>query len=582
MKNLFIIFLFLFAVTITAVAQEQIPEPKDWIRQHEGIPIVGSMHWHWLQTNPDAVKDMKKAGVDVLRFHIENAQHVETLSDSSLGYGFQFIPASTLGLNYIHYYTDAKYSIWEAEGNPEYGANLIFFDEEMNDSVMVVRGSGSNKYLKLLPSAASLQDTTLMWGPYYRQDIKYHSTIDGIYRDVEYRADYLMRLEWNIPSADTTASYNPDTPICRIQITQSYAVTTSQLGCTYPIVDTILTLDKFLQLNQWKEFNFEYTLANDSCTSASNLPQPQTDYMSDLIKDSTNIAKRQERQYIQFKVTWLGNPNFLLSVDKVTISDERGILLKNTSIPEGQILAQDNLLDDFYDYVTGYLGFDEPTSIDIAEPIRIVKGILNTKSNYERPLWLPWMQFWDAAFESRNNEFGAMSLNPWEEFYKRVGYGNIIQNTYLFDLPCNDSVVNIYPNLCAGDWRATNIERMVNFQYKQASKLDPYWGASIQCGEDTPPYGNSYQRNIGSHEFLYTANLALLCGAKFLDLYTYFARSEPDANPCILCNAIVTWTGTIENDIKTDKYYTIHDTLNPRLEGLFGKTIKKLNPVHNS
>src|SRR5690606_3857928 len=152
---------------------------------------------------------------------------------------------------------------------------------------------------------------------------------------------------------------------------------------------------------------------------------------------------------------------------------------------------------------------------------------------------------------------------------------------YLFDLPCNDSVVNIYPNLCAGDWRATNIERMVNFQYKQASKLDPYWGASIQCGEDTPPYGNSYQRNIGSHEFLYTVNLAVMYGAKFIDLYTYFARGEPDDEPCELCNQIVNHIGGIANDTPTVKYYTLRDTINPRLEGLFGKTIKKLNLVND-
>src|SRR5690606_5565418 len=76
-------------------------------------------------------------------------------------------------------------------------------------------------------------------------------------------------------------------------------------------------------------------------------------------------------------------------------------------------------------------------------------------------------------------------------------------------------------------------------------------------------------------------NLAVMYGAKFIDLYTYFARGEPDDEPCELCNQIVNHIGGIANDTPTVKYYTLRDTINPRLEGLFGKTIKKLNLVND-
>ena len=78
MKNLifFILIIFFYTISFNVFAQEQISEPNDWIRQQDGIPIVGSMHWHWLRDNPDAVKDMKTAGVDVLRFHVEDVNHV--------------------------------------------------------------------------------------------------------------------------------------------------------------------------------------------------------------------------------------------------------------------------------------------------------------------------------------------------------------------------------------------------------------------------------------------------------------------------------------------------------------------------
>ncbi len=72
-------------------------------------------------------------------------------------------------------------------------------------------------------------------------------------------------------------------------------------------------------------------------------------------------------------------------------------------------------------------------------------------------------------------------------------------------------------------------------------------------------------------------------GAKFISLYTYFAQR--DTNSCDsgwTCHAIIDFVGNINNEIYTDKYYMLRDTLNPRLKGLFGKTLKGLVPVADS
>jgi hypothetical protein len=572
MKYLFQIFMILlFIFSSTSVCQ-------DLIKDFDGIPIEAGLHWDWVRLNPVAIDSMKKAGVDIVRMDIARTSQMDTLRTI---FNLNALPIKSLDYNYIRYYTDAKYSVWEAEGTPpSKGDATLEFKSNVGEVVI----SGGVTYLRLKSEAAGSMDT-LIYGPYYRQDVKYYTSLDDIFRTVQYTANYRMKLELNQGYQD---NINPNTPLCKIQVTQSYAVTTQQLGCTYVIKERTIKRSDFAQLNQFYDFRldptnaFDYTLESDSCTAPPpSQPPDQYTFQSDLriasgLREAEeSVGPRVDRKYIQFKIIWLGIPNYLLSVDKVTISDERGVeLMDPLSSAEANILAQANSLPNHTDLLAGWLGVDEPTSIDIFEPIRKVTEILDNYSTQQRPLWLAFMGRWDGAFDNRDNTFGAMSLSPWEEFDKRVGRANIIQDLYIYDYPCKES--SEY-SICNGDWRATNIERAARLNYEQAYRLDPYWGVSLQCGEVHTQDLQADERNIAAHELLYNANLALMCGAKFLSLYTYFAQSDTlNCLSGLTCHAIVDWTGGITNEIYTDKYNMLRYKLNPRLKGWFGQTLKNI------
>ena len=245
-----------------------------------------------------------------------------------------------------------------------------------------------------------------------------------------------------------------------------------------------------------------------------------------------------------------------------------------TSDARYNIGLQANSLSSYENSISGWLGIDEPHSIDIFEPIRIVKGILDSVSGYQRPLWIPFMggiNYW-----GHENNFGVYHLNKWEEFKKRVGDINIIQNYYMFDAPCWPGR-NI--GYCDGyDYRDRNIFTAAEYNYKAARQLDPNFGVSIQCGSVYNTQAN--ERDVRSHEVLYNVNLALMYGAKFFHLYPYFAQSSR-TNPGsgLTFKGVVEWENFYDPLIYMDKYYTFKDTISPRLKGLFGKTIKGLIPT---
>ncbi len=592
-KNFFYIVLLLgFFIPINIViAQEPPPEYNDWIRKFDGIPIHASLHWHWMLSNAEAVYKMRQAGVDVITTDIGITQGVLIDPEDQIyridTTGFNLMPIrsrsqSTSVMNWIQHYTDAKYSVWEAEGNDNYDANL-----EHDDLKTEVIPNGDSTSVRRIGTIANSVDT-LIKGPYYCQDVKYLASQNGTLLKVEYTANFRLKLEEN-PNYPPPIDDNPEDTICVIQVTQSSVAVENSvwfLDCTDVIKERGITLGEFNQLNQFQDFRldpnntYDYTLETNYCDSATIFLPEQHTFLSYLGMEELPPGPRWIREYIQFKVIWKGKSNtqgkpaYLLSVDKVTVSDERGDLLVNTSIPEGQILDQlETLSPDHDDLVSGWLGIDEPVSIDIFEPIRIVTEILDNNSQRKRPLWIAMMGHWDGAWNNSSpNNFGAMRLSPWVEFKKRVGRGNIIQNAYMFDAPCYPG--NPYSACDTGeDYRSINIWRTAELMYKQAYELDPFYGVSLQCGEIHNTQAN--ERNVHRHEVLYNANLALMYGAKFFSLFTYFAqRNTEQCESGLTCRGIVDYYPDIYHPIYTDKYDMMRDTLSPRLKGLFGKTLK--------
>ena len=478
--------------------------------------------------------------------------------------------------NYVSYYTDARYTVWETEG--EYGdTSYLQHDSSIMDN--------SSYFIKLKPDAVC-GEKELIWGPYYTQYV-YETNNDRSIILSKYTPVFRMKLEVNPnpPSCEDTTVWtdNPESPICIIQVTQSKLKYPNDwtFECTHPIREEIITLNRFQSLGQFKDIYFTapsyYDLLSDACqpvTLEEPPPQVNTENM-ELYVNGNDLLK--QRGYIEFKVIWLGNPNYLLSIDKVTVYDSKGQeLMDPLSDAEAKIDSQLIQLSTYNSNILGWFGRDEPNSIDQYAPIKKVIEIINDHTNNQSPLWLALMGKWDGAFSNRADPNGTYHLSPWKEMKKRIGNMNVWQDIYMFDYPYQEN--GLYDPPPGETWQEANIRITSELNYKPAYELDPNFGVSLQCGE--VHFGTiAQERNIFGYELMYETNLALMNGAKFLSLYTYFAQRNTDScNSGWTCHAIVDRepNGTLTY---TGKYDTLLTIISPRLKGLMGKTLKKLTPT---
>ncbi|MBP9583433.1 MAG: hypothetical protein KBE38_14835, partial [Ignavibacterium sp.] len=426
-KTLFFIFL-LFANLLQA---------QDWIKDYQGIPIESELIWDWvtrpngLPGNRGAVDSMHLAGVDIVRLQLADPDKMVTMHNwKTTGFRvFPFKSADQQGnqFNWIQHYCDAKYSVWEAEGS-----SLGIDDAALkrkDPTKTEIYSFGNSTLVRRIDSVANSVDQ-LTEGPYYVQDVHYYASQEGDCRDVQYKATFSLMLQNNTPAVP----YNPSDIICVLQVTYSKNDSPTSLDTTIIIEERILRRNDFDNLNIIDTISIDYSLANTiALESSGNTPNPQYTFKADL----GCPGLRDDRKYIEFKVIWKGNsnangkPGYLLSFDKVVVSDERGRELKDPLSPAVQrIKDQDESLITYEEDIPGWIGIDEPESIDIFEPIRIVKEVLQTTTNSKRPLRIPFMGFWDGVWESINNPFGTNHLSPHKEFFMRTnGLVNIWQNS---------------------------------------------------------------------------------------------------------------------------------------------------------
>lgn len=406
----------IFLITISGKTFSQ-----DLIKDFPGIPVRAGLDWSWIdQSNPNIpsynldsiLTKMKEMGVDIFQLDVRRASILDTIIQK----GFKIImPINSPTHAWIRYYTDAKYSVWEAEGTPP---NISEAMLEHNSDIMEQVDSGGISYLRLKPSAVAYRDSELIRGPYYQQEVLYYTTESNssLIDTVQYTATFRLKLERNVAYQDTITPENMNDTICVIQVTQSRYTTDSTvayLSCTYVIDSLPITRWMFNQLNSFQSFNLNYDLKCDSCSSNPVPPAPKS-YVQ-TYNGTEQIQARWLREYIQFKVIWLGNPNYLLSIDKVIVSDVRGREFKEPfQFPTviSRLHSQDNELSSHHNDITGWLGIDEPYSIDNFEPIRVVDSVLSAKSNLLRPVWFDLISHWDGVWEAKNNRFGVMHLSP--------------------------------------------------------------------------------------------------------------------------------------------------------------------------
>ncbi|MFH0733711.1 MAG: T9SS type A sorting domain-containing protein [bacterium] len=140
---------------------------------------------------------------------------------------------------------------------------------------------------------------------------------------------------------------------------------------------------------------------------------------------------------------------------------------------------------------------------------------------------------------------------------------------YLYDSPWAESE---NPN-----YVKDNIANYIcNLEYYQAA--DTGFICSIQSGRWITDLQPLHITKIPTQtQFLYNVNMALLYGAKGIDVndYYYFMNGDTTRRTGMVGVYDTSYTG---NFVKyyTPIWYTLHDEISPRLKGSYGKTLKKI------
>jgi hypothetical protein len=552
-KNI-IVLLSLFIILCTGFIR-----PQNAIIDCDSIPLVSYIYsLDQFGTNYQIL-----SRIDTLRF---NSVEILNLNDSYYNryniseHNFKIIPDQVNellvgpGKNLINKYTEAKYSVWQAESTPpEDGeATLVRNQTHTNSTGNYVYTKNQN-----IPNG-----TELITGPSYWQDATYNTVDKG--DTVDYLADFCMKLEEPIPGVMQSGDL-----VCNLQVTTCiYDVVNGAWAKTdsFIIAEAPVIRGSFPQLNQWEHFQFQYNLAGLPDYYFNNYSRPsESPNPPHWGNDSRNHV-----QHIEFKVIWKGNAQAVkLSIDSITISDERGRqLTEDWQITKQSILDMIDYQYQFKNKISGWFGLDEPHSIDNFEPIRIISELLESQPNAAK-LWISLEGSWSGCWGNPGHGLSAGErINKVDEFFKRVKRANVLQNIGAVEWPWTWNTIpppTYDPRLMNIDLNAESFYAHFN-NYPSAN-----WGSSVLASK-VPSLGYP---EVNRNEMLYQANLALLYGAKILAPWLIFGSPKDPSKDC---------TGMINQDESgnfeyTDKYYTMRDTIAPRLGGLFGKTIKRLTPI---
>ncbi|MGQ9799745.1 MAG: hypothetical protein ACUVRG_10750 [Ignavibacterium sp.] len=554
--NLIISCVLVYATFFSVYAQQQ-----NLIKSYNGIPIVtyarGVDSVQIYAIPPEQIDTIISSGVKFVQ--------VENMTDSTYFSHLDgkdifilpeqyFVRQNTFN-KYITFYTEGRYTEWPTVGT----------DSSDGKATLKSLRTHTEKYGGLLRTIQTygilLSHDTIVFGPQYLQDVYYrfHNDQD---KDISYKVRYELMLEQLIPG-----DYSNTDTVCILQVTakETYnGIFTTELP-VYVISEKAVTIGELLPFNQKKIFEMKYSLVNvtDSISNkskvhnASKTGQKNSDERINLFEAVKNI---------EFRIVWKSNSDvFRLYMDTIKVFDDRGWEIMNDIEAQQKIINQVTKVP-YKDMVAGWMSVDEPLSIDQMAPIKKVGELIESVSP-NTGLWVNYNCGWNGRFGNAADPGYTMRLERVDEFMRRVKKANIWVVMNPFDWPfCPDSIPNA---------KELNLSFIDSILSKLASAgnnyEDLYYGLCYQTGNYYMPV--SYQqcsREITDYEFLYLSNLALLYGSKVLTPWLWFGSD-------------LYYTGIVNANVNglhtTDKYKVIKYILTPRLNGLMGKTLKKLKPL---
>ncbi len=384
MKNIICVFIVLFLITFTY--------GQDPIKNYPGIPIISDMGFE-MRWAPPVEQFHKAYTAGICAFAMRDLT-TEVCSTRIIPTNLLVIPAQydTSLLNHIATYTDARYTVFEAEGTPPQDGFITLYN---NDTLNLFVGNGA------VSTTSLTEHGTMIYGPMYRQCRNFFIMIDDTFRSfpIVYQAQFWLKVE-DLPNQFSS----PEDTVCIIQVTTTKTFRDSMIihnsdtlyipiwdSTHAPMVlkDSVLTYANFIDsIGRFIDYILEYSFTHDIPWWGPAI----TNGTSAVHKGSTNkLSGKISQNCVEFKVLWKGKKDKIrFSVDKVVVSDWRGRQLKDPfqyPFVAQQISNQiDENKTDFVQRVAAFIGVDEPWSIDQWEPIRMVNEIINNYLNNKRSL----------------------------------------------------------------------------------------------------------------------------------------------------------------------------------------------------
>ncbi len=552
MKNLLLVFL--VSGLVQGYAQQQDP-----IKNYPGIPII--TYGYEIEKHPsEQYTQMKQAGI----FAIEAANLSESNYNNLIsGKGLLVLPEQTSSnvLNYIVKYTEGRYTKWEAEGQDSADGRATLYHDSITCEV----------YNGAVRTTDTTEHGTLIYGPMYSQEKNYTLVDKGI---IDYKVKFTIKAEDIIPNSSMA---NDTVCILQVTATRTYVNGHWDLDIPFIIKDSLIRYGDLFPTGNWKNIELIYNLIDvpDSISYDKNIDFGKTMLRTDISSKSGTYDDyiRKIVKNIEFKVIWKGKANKVrLYVDSITVYDIRGLEILTNSEKQALIITQVTQNTSFKDSVAGWLGMDESSwSIDTYAPTKKIGELISDATNGRIGLWLAFNSGWSGCYGDPDDLARTMKLPIIDEFMRRVKKANVWLDCYYYDWPLG-------PNTTG--YEATNLnyvgniyKTFINAQNNYGNNL--YYGMSIQTGRyfDSTSYGgvNRYSREVEDYDLLYSTNLALMYGAKIISPWLYFGFT----------NGTQEYTGfrNPPGYSVTDKYLMLKNILKPRLDGLLGKTLKKLTPT---
>jgi len=366
MKKMYLFFL-VFVFNVSSLF------PQSYLDNYEGIPII-TFGWvtsfTWLDAyNFNKVKEM---GTDIFIPTDVIASKFDKYRLANL----KLIPYQQFTregrVNYIAKYTEAAYSLWEAEGNDDAQGQIKMipdYDHVDIDSGFAIKTKNNTSGY-------------LLNGPHYLQPVKYTIFSSEVPADIESEVlNFTVRFKLKVESVggNFVSLTNNSDNICRIEVFT---------GDTLLAIDTIQA-QQFSYYNEWKTFDLIYSNKINASTNTTHPVQPRTIYLG------SETVERKAFADVKFRVYFYGtSTNYLsLSVDNILAFDDRGYDLMMAHINrQSDIVSQAKNRGDvnkfytssFDSTVVGWYAVDEPGFIDNWACVKKVAELLRDSTQNKK------------------------------------------------------------------------------------------------------------------------------------------------------------------------------------------------------